>query len=129
MIAGNTSALVKAFGEPVGMTGLSAEDRRTKIRFSIELDLTIRFRTQSFEITGKTVNISSSGILIRTAWFAPPGKKVKLALAWPQLLDNRIPLCWSVHARVVRAGDGLVAVTIERSEFRTRRVSAASMTA
>ena len=129
MIAANTSALVRALGEPVGMTGLSAEDRRTKIRFPIELDLTIRFRTQSLGISGKTVNISSSGILIRTAWFAPPGKKVKLALAWPLLLDNRVPLCWLVQARVVRAGDGLVAVAIDRSEFRTKRVSAASMTA
>jgi len=119
---------VQALDEPVGMTGLSAEDRRTKIRFPIELDLTIRFRTQSIGVAGRTVNISSSGILIRTAWFAPPGKKVTLALAWPQLLDNRVPLCWLVQARVVRAGDGLVAVTIERSEFRTKRVSAASMT-
>jgi len=137
LITGNTSALMQALGEPVETIGRTlgvfagsfASDRRTKIRFPIEMDVTFRSGLRSFGIAGKTVNVSSSGILIRTALSAIPGKRVKLAVAWPPLLDNRIPLWWFVHARVVWAGDGLVAVTIDRSEFRTGRGTAAHMTA
>src|SRR5437667_82923 len=59
-------------------------DRRKGIRFPLEMDLTFRVGTQTLGIPGKTVNISSSGILIRTALFPVLGSKVNLALAWPE---------------------------------------------
>lgn len=125
LIAANTSDLLQALGEPVETigrardvaAGFSARDRRRKQRFPLELDLTIRVGTLA--VPGRTVDISSSGMLVQTALTAGPGTKMTMAMAWPQLLDNRVPLRLYVHASVVRASEGFVAVTIERPEFRT----------
>lgn len=100
--------------------GGPAYDRRFGIRFPIEMDLNYRVGTKSTEwVSGKTVNISSSGVLIRTNSLPIRGSKVHLALAWPKLLDNRISLRLMVHGHVVRAEGGEVAVSFQRFEFRT----------
>jgi len=102
--------------------GFPASDRRLGIRFPIEMDLSYRVGAKSVEwLSGKTVNISSSGVLIRTDSLPSRGSKVHVALTWPKLLDDRIPLRLMVHGHVVRAVDGEVAVTFQRFEFRTAR--------
>ena len=103
-----------------GSSGFSARDRRLGIRFPIEMELNYRVGTKSAEwIAGRTINISSSGILVRTDYLPVRGSKVQLALAWPPLLDKRVPLRLVVEGHVVRAGAGQVAVTFQRFEFRT----------
>lgn len=105
-----------------GSSGFSAKDRRVGIRFPIEMDLNYRVGTKPAEwIAGRTVNISSSGILVRTDYSPVRGSKVQLTLAWPRLLDNRVPLRLVVDGHVVRSGAGQVAVTVQRFEFRTAR--------
>lgn len=102
--------------------GLPASDRRLGIRFPIQMDLSYRIGAKSVEwLSGKTINISSSGALIRTDSIPNRGSKVHLALAWPKLLDDRIPLRLIVQGHVVRAVNGEVAVTFQRFEFRTAR--------
>lgn len=99
---------------------LSANDRRLGIRFPIEMELTYRVGAKSLPWTsGRTINISSSGILVRTDAAPVRGSKIQMALAWPKLLDDRVPLQLVVNGQVVRAGAGQVAVEVQRFEFRT----------
>lgn len=103
-----------------GLEFMTSAERRVGIRFPIEMDVNCRVggRTPVW-IQGKTINISSSGILIRSENQPASGTKVLLALAWPKLLDNRVPLRLMVQGHVVRANDGQVAVMVQRFEFRT----------
>lgn len=99
-----------------------ADNRRLGMRFPIEMAVTYRVGAKSVEwLSGKTVNISSSGVLIRTDTRPVRGSKVQLALAWPKLLDDRIPLRLMVHGHVVRSVNGEVAISFKRFEFRTAR--------
>lgn len=100
--------------------GLSANDRRLGIRFPIEMELTYRVGAKSVPwASGRTINISSCGILVRTDSVPVQGSKIQMALAWPKLLDDRVPLQLVVNGQVVRAGAGQVAVEVKRFEFRT----------
>lgn len=106
-----------------GSWGASWRDRRLGIRFPIEMDLNYRIGTKATTwAPGRTINISSSGILIRADSVPVKGSRLDMSLDWPPLLDNRVPLRLMVQGRVVRTGDGEMAVTFQRFEFRTARV-------
>lgn len=101
-----------------------ASDRRLGMRFPIEMDLSYRVGPKTAEcVAGRTINISSTGILAQTEGAPAKGSKVHMSLAWPLLLDNRVPLQLIVDGRVVRAAEGQVAIRFERFEFRTSRES------
>jgi hypothetical protein len=51
------------------------------------------------------------------------GAQVEMTLEWPFLLDSRIPLQLFATGRILRRGASGFAATIERYEFRTRRIS------
>jgi len=100
-----------------------SSDRRVGIRFPIEMELNYRVGGRSVKwIPGRTINISSSGLLMRTEEAPMPGSRVDVSLAWPQLLDDRVPLQLVVAGKVVRAVEGQVAVVLQRFEFKTARV-------
>ena len=97
-------------------------DRRRNIRFPLEMELTYHARTKPTPWSlGRSVNISSSGVLIRTDEILIQGVKIRIALRWPNLLDNRVPLQLVAKGRVVWAGQGYAAVEFFRSEFKTAR--------
>ena len=97
-------------------------DRRRSIRFPLEMELTYHARTKPSPWSmGRSVNISSSGVLIRTDEILIQGAKIRVALRWPNLLDNRVPLQLVAKGRVVWAGQGQAAVEFFRSEFKTAR--------
>lgn len=97
-------------------------ERRSAVRFPIEQD--VRYKVlgkNSLRIgTGRTVNISSIGILFTTEHFLNPGERIELSMNWPAQLDNKCPLKLVTSGRVVRAGDGTAAIAIDRYEFRTQ---------
>jgi len=105
------------------LSDLAIVERRGSIRFPLELDLNYRVNPRSVEwISGKTVNISSSGILIEAVHLPVRGSVVHMVLEWPQRLDNRVPLRLVVRGRVVRAaGARQAAIMFQRIEFRTAR--------
>ncbi len=70
---------------------------------------------------GKTLDISSGGILFETEQRLRAGKRVELSVNWPAELENGCPLKFMAFGRVVRADDNTAAVHIEQYEFRTRR--------
>jgi hypothetical protein len=99
-----------------------SRDRRRNIRFPLEMELRYRVAARAGQwVDGRSVNISSSGLLLRTEEAPVPGSKVQLAVCWPQLLDDRVPLRLVVQGRVVRSGEGQAAVRFDRFEFRTAK--------
>ncbi|MBI1895372.1 MAG: PilZ domain-containing protein [Acidobacteria bacterium] len=101
----------------------SAKDRRRADRFPIEQEVRYRIRNkrqQEHEGSGKTVNISSSGVLITTSQVLVPGKRVELAISWPVRLDNRCALKLVAKGRVSRLEQGRAAIEIQHYEFHTQ---------
>jgi len=69
--------------------------------------------------TGRTVNISSSGVLFTTQQPLFPGLRLELSVSWPAQLDNKCPLKLVARGRIVRSEPGKVAIEIQQYEFRT----------
>jgi hypothetical protein len=69
---------------------------------------------------GKTINMSSSGILFSSPGPLKVGTKLELSINWPVALNSTCPLKLVTQGRVARAATDAVAVQIDRYEFRTR---------
>jgi hypothetical protein len=98
-------------------------ERRAKQRFRIERDVRYKllFGNHIAETgTGKTINISSSGVLFTTESQLTPGLPVELSLSWPALLNDSCPMKLMIFGCVVRSDAHTAVVSIERYEFRTQ---------
>jgi hypothetical protein len=99
------------------------QDRRDDRRYPIELQLRYkvlaRNRPQLLG-SGRTVNISSGGLLFGGDQNLPLDTFVELSIYWPVLLQNTCPLTLLMVGRVVRCEDHSVAVKASRYEFITR---------
>lgn len=96
-------------------------DRRDSNRYEMERDILFRVLSKRGEIEcglGKTVNMSSSGVLFTCDKFLAPGKNVEVAIHWPAQLDNTTPLKLVGKGRVVRSEGGRVAIVMQTYEFR-----------
>jgi len=100
-------------------------ERRASQRFPIEQD--VCYRTLDHRIVepekgvGRTIDISSGGVLFGTEHRLRSGKRMEVSINWPAQLEGGCPLKFVAVGRVVRAEDTQAAVTIEQYEFRTRR--------
>lgn len=104
-----------------------AAERRNNARFPCRLAVsyqTLEAPILSGQGVSETVNISSKGILFNSTDKFVAGQLVQVSLDWPARLENQIPLKLVAEGRVVRNNDGLTAMTIDRYEFRTRRIAA-----
>lgn len=109
-------------------TTKDANERRASDRFPIERD--VRYKVLSRNTNdetgaGKTLNMSSNGVLFTTDGLLVPGRKVELAISWPAQLNSKVPLKLVARGRVVRSEDGIAAVEIQQYEFRTQSAQAA----
>jgi hypothetical protein len=98
-------------------------DRRGADRFPIERDIRYRVITKrgvSEEGFGKTINISSNGVLFTTDRVLSPGKRVELSISWPAQLDQKCPLKLVARGRIARQEQGKAAAEIIQYEFRTQ---------
>lgn len=97
-------------------------ERRSSNRFPIEREIryTVLNRKSANETgEGRTLNMSSSGILFRTDQILPPGRTLELAVNWPAQLNEHCALKLVARGRVVRFERGMAAVEIQHHEFRT----------
>ncbi len=99
-------------------------DHRARGRYPICLDLQYRLlRGSRVEQagTGRTVNISSGGVLFETDDWLPPRGSVELALQWPFLLQGICGLKLVMRGRIVRSDSNgrAIAVRADSHEFRT----------
>jgi len=96
-------------------------ERRRAGRYSIERDLKWKWqgrRTREAPEQGRTVNISSAGVLFTTGFSLPLGKLVELGINWPVAPETEGRLQLVAKGRVVRSDAGCTAVEFRQREFR-----------
>ena len=106
----------------LSMTNSGQADRRHSDRFPIEREVRYRVlnkRGGEEAGDGKTVNMSSAGILFTTEQMVLPGRRLEVAINWPAQLNNKCALKLVARGRVVRFEDGRAAMEIQQYEFRT----------
>jgi hypothetical protein len=104
------------------MTTSGQTDRRHSDRFPIEREVRYRVlnkRGGDEAGDGKTVNMSSAGILFTTEQMVLPGRRLEVSVNWPAQLNNKCALKLVARGRVVRFEDGRAAMEIQQYEFRT----------
>ena len=98
-------------------------ERRGKRRFVIEQEVRYKmlYGQRIAETgTGKTMNISSSGVWFSTENMLTTGMPVEISMNWPVLLNETCPMKLMIYGCVVRSNEKGAAVAIERYEFRTQ---------
>ena len=100
-------------------------ERRIAQRFPMELRVryTVMHGMERGETgVGKTVNISSAGVLFETDCHLVPDHAVEIAINWPARLNNNCALRLIARGRVIRSAQGKAVLRIHKSEFRTTGV-------
>jgi len=98
-------------------------DRRSGRRFAIAADLEYRIVQDQQVVqsgTGRTLNLSNTGILFESGEALPVGAEVELLVAWPARLDNEVALNFCVSGHVSRSAGQRYAIRIMEHEFRLR---------
>lgn len=106
----------------VAPLGESPSERRNKRRYPINLEVQyklLKHRRIARLGSGRTVNVSSGGVLFEADDLLPQGVPIELALNWPFLLHGSCNLKLVMRGRIVRASDRTVAIRAEFHEFRT----------
>ena len=104
------------------LTGNSNE-RRKSSRFPIEREVRYKTLNQRAEIlagNGKTLNISSSGVLFTSDHDLPVGTRLEVSISWPAQLNEKCLLNLVARGRVTRHNKGHLALQIQQYEFRTQ---------
>ena len=103
--------------------GANSVERRASMRFLMELDADVHTRGDRFQ--GRTINISSGGLLMNCGDRGEVGMLVTVRLAWPIPQRNkRVTLV--VHGEIIRRDAGTVAVRQQRHEFEVAPTSSTS---
>lgn len=103
-------------------------ERRSTDRFPIQSQLRYKLmEAGSASQTGRTLNISSTGILFTAGAHLPVGQRVEVSVDWPAQLNEHCGLKLVALGKVVRSSPAATAVRIEKYDFRTR--AAASVNA
>jgi hypothetical protein len=97
-------------------------DRRTDRRYTLTLDLRwrlVRRRKVLDSGSGRTLDLSSSGLCFEAGRPLPVGLNVELSISWPALLHNVAPMQLAVAGKIVRAEGPRTAIRMVQHEFRT----------
>ncbi len=105
----------------------SQEDRRAAERFPIEREIRYRvLRMKGSETTGsgRTINMSSGGVLFTAENVLVPGRSLEVSVSWPAQLNAKCGLRLVARGRVIRFEAGKAALQIQQYEFRTQGIGA-----
>jgi len=108
-------------------SGQISGGRRQDRRYELSMDLRwklIRRRKLLSEGIGRTIDLSSGGILIEADRPLPVGLNLELAINWPVALNNGAALQLAVAGKIVRSQGNLVAIRMIQHEFKTASESA-----
>jgi len=96
-------------------------DRRAADRFPIEREVRYKVLSKKSDDQGlgRTINISSTGVLFTTDRLLIPGRRVEVSISWPAQLNNTCSLKLVARGRIVRSEQGRAAIEIQQYEFRT----------
>ncbi len=116
-------------------SGNEDKQRRSADRFP--MDREVRFRvlerksSEPFQL-GKTINMSSNGVLFSTDQFLNPGRYLEIAINWPAQLDSKVALKlmargrWSARIRIARPCKSIITNFGRRRLRQHRRPSSAA---
>jgi PilZ domain len=110
-------------GRSVDTRNMSMTERRKSSRFPIERELRYKTLNQRSEIlagNGKTLNISSSGVLFTSDHDLAVGTRLEVSISWPAQLNEKCLLNLVARGRVTRHTKGQLALQIQQYEFRTQ---------
>lgn len=98
-------------------------ERRGKLRFAMQREL--RYKLLDAEETvssgvGRTVDVSSGGVLFLGEKSLRLGALIELSVSWPVLLNEDTPVRLIAFGRVVRSKGFATACTVDKYEFRTQ---------
>ena len=93
-------------------------NRRYPISLEIEYKVLRKGRVERLGL-GRTLNVSSGGVLFQATDELPAGSSVELLMQWPFLLEGVCPLKLVIHGSVVRSDSKGVAIRNKHHEFRT----------
>jgi hypothetical protein len=91
--------------------------RRSGHRFPIEVELSyllVNGKTIVSAGQGRTVDISSSGVLFQSAHCVRPGTQIELSIAWPARIDGIARMQLRASGRTVREPGNTIGVQILR---------------
>ncbi len=109
------------------MLNLQRAERRSSGRFPIQQEVVytlLEGKGRCEAVAGRTVDMSSRGILFTTAAELHPGKRLEIAVNWPARLDGTCRLKLVAMGRVVRSQVDRAAIAIEHYEFKTQGAKA-----
>lgn len=97
-------------------------DRRSALRFPLCREVKHHGLSAGAGLAGcgETINISSRGVLFRTADRFKRGEWIELAISWPARLNQQIALQLVARGPIVRIEGDMVAVSIQQHEFKTQ---------
>ena len=102
-------------------------DRRASYRLPIEREVRYKIaggrKTAARIGSGRTLNMSSRGVLFTTESSLPKGASLEIAISWPVELDNAIPLKFVAVGVLVRANEEQAAISFRSYEFKIRGAS------
>lgn len=99
---------------------LALGDRRFTRRYPITVDL--EYKAVGNDGTtivgfGRTLNLSTSGVLFESDQPLQHGMRIELAIAWPALLNGSLALNLRLCGRVARSERNTCAIRIREHEF------------
>ena len=95
-------------------------EKRLKRRYPLQLSARYRSLSVGSDIAGegRTVDMSSTSILMTSQHELGAGARVEIVIDWPRRLDARVPLHLVVIGRVVRSDRFTFAVEFAQHQFR-----------
>jgi hypothetical protein len=109
-------------GKQLRYNGRINGDCRANRRYEISLELRwkiVRWKRVLDSGSGRTLDLSSSGILFESGRPLAPGAKIELSIVWPVLLQNMTPLQLFANGRIVRSDRSRTAMRMAHHEFKT----------
>lgn len=115
--------MANAGGRRFRVVNQEQTERRSHTRFPLTLDL----RYSSFQRQGpagmgrgRTIDVSSSGLAFTSDRPPAVNELLTVSIDWPVLLEGGVQLQLILTGEVVRTSGLLVALRIQRHEFRTK---------
>lgn len=103
---------------PSGVSVADQRERRRAVRVAINREVRYRLAGEQTTGHGRTVNLSSTGILFSADRRVVPGHRIELTITWPVRSDYSRVVFLLAAGKVVRVEDGCIAVELDRYEFR-----------
>ncbi len=108
-------------------------ERRKGKRFPLSMDVEYRFFLRSERRVlchgkSKTVDISHTGVLLKTQEACPEGVAAEMLLEWPAPSGNDVPMHLRVHGTVVRSDKRGTVVRIFRHGFQCGALQLGALT-